>query len=1203
MPTLSTPKQTPHDGVATSLPRRRMPRGLPRGLPPFLLLFLLLCQPFPVMQAQGAAIPPPVTVPLSRATVPPSDTTFSSETARSTETALSLATLWETAHPPAHLVQTLLEATQKAWTASPQESEEATGVAQQKTVLQERLTQLQAFLETTERLQILERTGANWPAEEEALKKAMAQAERRPAPTAPDQPTPEAFKRIKNALEEARQAVDTRAAQALERQQILGQIPEKKRQAETQMQQAEERYQTLHALAGKAEGHHKRMLTLQADNARIHKALARLQQARWDAEQAIAMATVAFQDRQLEMAQLHYRYQQKAFALYQAALNSHQAEAVVIRQEELSRKEQAAQEATKPEQRFLAHWDAENARLKKNIADLDTLHTRLVSAISEQEKQWQREKDEMERVEGLIQQFGTRGLAAEILKETFGRLAHRRRTLLRPLYPAYMKQVTLLQTRLFAITTALAERGEPWEKAMGEIRGAVRPGQRSTFEMQARQQRDSGRLLLSEEKRRLFDIQSGGERLKRLILERTELLNRMEALFFSRVFWIQDAPPLGLEMLQQLFSELIAVSRPDSLLNRWRHMLASEVTAQWLDALRSPTTLVSGFILLFLLPFLLIRTRALLRQHVRASNQRMLTHQKPVRFQVGPLLAGILAPALGPLYLWVAATLVGHVLILPAAMTTVLHQGLILLALFWFLWFLNRQIFSPGGFAEALFRLPPDVTRNLLRSVAIGLLAYLVFLPLWTIFREPPFQYEALPRLGYTLFELAAAYALYRLIRHDSPLPRHLFALGEPASNTADASTPSPPPLSLRKGFIRKHWSMIRRILVLFMTTVLVLDVAGYRFGATHLAYNGMRTLVTVLLFMGLYRALAPAVEEVIRRRRRLPTVLAPGARGTQTRSQIAQQINGSLRMLFILAGLFLLSSYWGINEQAFQALKGVTLYSTTDNGQITWVTLADVFGFLCCVFAVGWTLKYLPRMYELLLFPRLSLDAGARYATLTISRYLVFILGLLLALNYLHLDIAKLGWLVAAISVGMGFGLQEIVANFVSGIILLLERPIRVGDMITVGDITGDVTRINIRATTVLNLDHQELLIPNRDLITREVTNWTLANTVIRVVIPIGVAYGSDIDLVRRILLDLAQQQTEILKNPAPAALFLKHGESSLDFELRIYLPNPSLRLVMTDRLNTLINRAFAEHALEIPFPQRDVYIRSGGAVGTMEV
>lgn len=163
-----------------------------------------------------------------------------------------------------------------------------------------------------------------------------------------------------------------------------------------------------------------------------------------------------------------------------------------------------------------------------------------------------------------------------------------------------------------------------------------------------------------------------------------------------------------------------------------------------------------------------------------------------------------------------------------------------------------------------------------------------------------------------------------------------------------------------------------------------------------------------------------------------------------------------------------------------------------------------------------------------------------------------------------------------------------------VSGIILLFERPIRVGDTVTVGDITGKVSRIQIRATTIVDWDQRELVVPNKVFITDKLVNWTLTDPVTRVVIPIGIAYGSDEELAMRIFKQVSEETSLILKTPEPSVFFVGFGESSLDFSLRVYVRNMEDRLPVTDELHRRINRAFKEHNIEIPFPQRDLHIRS---------
>lgn len=230
--------------------------------------------------------------------------------------------------------------------------------------------------------------------------------------------------------------------------------------------------------------------------------------------------------------------------------------------------------------------------------------------------------------------------------------------------------------------------------------------------------------------------------------------------------------------------------------------------------------------------------------------------------------------------------------------------------------------------------------------------------------------------------------------------------------------------------------------------------------------------------------------------------------------------------------------------------------------------------------------------MLEISFFDKVTLDPGARYAAVTILGYVIMGTSLVLGLSQLGIDWSKLQWIVAALGVGLGFGLQEIVANFVSGLIILFERPVRVGDTVTIGELSGTVSNIKIRATTITDFDNREVLLPNKSIITENVTNWTLHDPVTRLLLKIGIAYGSDTRLAREVLAKVLEEHPDVLKTPAPSVFFMNHGESSLDFELRIFVENPAKRLPVIHEINTLINEALSQNGFEIPFPQRDIHI-----------
>ncbi len=224
---------------------------------------------------------------------------------------------------------------------------------------------------------------------------------------------------------------------------------------------------------------------------------------------------------------------------------------------------------------------------------------------------------------------------------------------------------------------------------------------------------------------------------------------------------------------------------------------------------------------------------------------------------------------------------------------------------------------------------------------------------------------------------------------------------------------------------------------------------------------------------------------------------------------------------------------------------------------------------------------------------PRTALDTGVRYTISALVGYVVAALGLYAAVRQIF-ELESLGYVVTALSVGIGFGLQEIVSNFFSGIILLFERPLKVGDLVTVGDTEGWVTKINIRATTIQTRDNVSMLIPNKDFVTQAVVNADYGDPIVRVRIGVGVAYGSDTDLVKRVLADVAREHPRVMTSRSVDVFFLAFGESSLDFELRCWIPEASEQPRIASELRFAIDRAFREHAIEIPFPQRDLHLRS---------
>ncbi|XSG84017.1 MAG: mechanosensitive ion channel domain-containing protein [Methylohalobius sp. ZOD2] len=398
---------------------------------------------------------------------------------------------------------------------------------------------------------------------------------------------------------------------------------------------------------------------------------------------------------------------------------------------------------------------------------------------------------------------------------------------------------------------------------------------------------------------------------------------------------------------------------------------------------------------------------------------------------------------------------------------------------------------------------------------------------------------------------------------------------------------------------------------------VLALSAAsGYYYAALYLAKNLARTLwyfVALMLVKDfLLRSLYVAerrlrFQEILRRREDLRTQqtqpdtsaseLPPVEEPTVDFGRLSEQARRLLRIGFFFASLIGLGLIWKDAVPALAFLDQVTLPMTTTKivGGVSKevpLTLADVVMGLLIGLLTVLAAKNLPGLLEFTILQRLPLEKGSRYAWSSLSQYLIAAIGIYVIFSSLGVQWADIQWLIAALSVGVGFGLQEVVANFISGLLLLFERPIRVGDVVTVGNVTGTVSRIRIRATTILNWDRKELIIPNKSFITGEFINWTLTDSVNRTTIPIGIAYGSDTQKAMRLISEAAANHPEVLDDPHPLITFESFGDNALLINLRIYLGSLDNLLATISDLHQTIYTQLNAAGIEIAFPQRDVHL-----------
>jgi len=262
-----------------------------------------------------------------------------------------------------------------------------------------------------------------------------------------------------------------------------------------------------------------------------------------------------------------------------------------------------------------------------------------------------------------------------------------------------------------------------------------------------------------------------------------------------------------------------------------------------------------------------------------------------------------------------------------------------------------------------------------------------------------------------------------------------------------------------------------------------------------------------------------------------------------------------------------------------------------TQTRPITVVTLLTA---ALVVAAAFWISKRLQATIRRRVLARLRLDPGLEFSILRFVHFAVLALSLLFALQMLHVDLTGLAVVAGILSVGIGFGLQNLASNFISGLILLIERPITVGDHVSAGDVDGIVRAINMRSTEIVTDDNISIIVPNSEFISGRVVNWSHGDPTLRLRLAVGVAYASDVEHVREVLLDVAGRCPDVLTEPPPGVEFVRFGQSSLDLELLVWIADPRYRESVTTALHFAIRAAFLAEGIEIPFPQYDLHFRA---------
>ncbi|MGW8309970.1 MAG: mechanosensitive ion channel domain-containing protein, partial [Thiogranum sp.] len=704
-------------------------------------------------------------------------------------------------------------------------------------------------------------------------------------------------------------------------------------------------------------------------------------------------------------------------------------------------------------------------------------------------------------------------------------------------------------------------------------------------------------LELAETRAKLLKkIASTGDSYLRALGEldyaQTRLLDTVVAyddFLAERLLWVRSSPAPTIALLLNTPVQTMQLLSPGDWLD-----VGATLLKQMQSAPLSSTPILVALILLW--------KRSDMRRALEQTGKHLTkVRTDKFRYSVEALAWTLLIVVPGPLLLWTAGWMLSTSLDTNAFQSAV-ARALVVLSPAYFYLSAFRSMCRRGGLAMTHFRWSESSTRRLRAQIGILMAVFLpaAFVAVVTL-RDTTMAEGALARIAFVVAIGALSWFFFRLFGSRRPV------LAAEFSRYPDS------PLTR----YRRLWLTLAMIIPVLLA---VLAVSGFLYTAGTLTGSLIDTLWLILGFLVVHQMAVRwlllvrrklALEAALERRRAAQAEQQKETAGRtgelphdeseleQPEIDLAALNQESLKLLNAAITFGAIVGLWFIWSDvlpAFGRLDSINLWHFTgtvdgEEAQIP-VTLADILLALLISAVTVIAARRFPSLLEIVLLKRVSVTPGGRYTATTVARYVISAVGFLLVFKTLGLRWSQIQWLVAALSVGIGFGLQEIVANFISGLIILFERPIRVGDVVTVGDTDGIVTRIEIRATTIRTWDRQELLVPNKEFITGRLLNWSLSDQTTRIRVPVGVAYGSDVRRAMKLMRAVADNNKLILADPKPYVIFTEFGDNTLNLELRCFVGDQDDRLPAISQLHEAINDSFNDNGIVIAFPQRDVHL-----------
>lgn len=662
----------------------------------------------------------------------------------------------------------------------------------------------------------------------------------------------------------------------------------------------------------------------------------------------------------------------------------------------------------------------------------------------------------------------------------------------------------------------------------------------------------------------------------------SHIIDEYQHLIDTNLLWVRSDKPVRLSDV----TRLLTVARQFEA-----QPIAMVATSFWTNVKARPY-LATAFVLLTLA--LALSYRLFIRRITALSGS--LSGSNAMR--LWPTIQGVCYTICAALPVWLALTAIswflGHYAE-PESTESSFANAVGVTALVFLPLEILRQLIRPHGIATAHFGWPQLVIKPLGQAVRrfgwIGLT--LVFLATFLLLeRYVHREISALARIVFATLMIFIASTLWKL-------------LGLKSGVVAGLEATQPDSLLAKLTWI---W---RPLLIATPIFLAGLSLSGYAYAAGQLTISLYQTIwlaVAASVLQGIAeRWLLVSKRRIALRQLKEQVAIKEQAEASGAKAEnldvnqmklsaIDQQTHRLINASVIIVLFFGLIWIWGPVLPALSFLDSIVLWQETasDGTIVSTVALSNVLIALPTLLITFVLVRNTPGLLEALILQRLPLDNAARYAMNTLISYIFAFCGVIVVAGTLGLRWSSVQWLAAGLSVGLGFGLQEVVANFVCGLIVLFEQPIRVGDVVTIDTVTGIVSRIRMRATTVTTYDRQEFVIPNKDLITGRVINWTLSDSVNRSLVRVGVAYGTDTRRVGALLKEICHQTPHILKEPAPIITFDEFGDSTLNFAVRFYLASLDNRFATVNELHNAIAERFAEENIEIAFPQMDVHMKS---------